>query len=413
MSARTKPINRGLIMFAAFLIIFCSAGNNAFSVFVEPIKELTGAGDRVMITMTLYLFTMSFFGIVSGWIVDKFGPKVVMYIGGALYGLGWVATMFITSLGGLYFWYGFVAGAGCGLIYNSTIATALRWFPEKRGTMSGLLLCAASLGPLLLAPAGAWLYDTIGVRGFAVIGIFFLVMIWAVGWILRVPEQSAEQAAQASMDKDYTPVQMLATPVFWAMLILFAIACTAGIMMVGKASPIAQVQLGITAQAAAFIVSINCIANLVGRLIIGRLCDTLGELKSLAIIFVLTIVALIGLRFSYSTAMFVVFIALLGISFGGVLVCFPPLTSKTFGVRNSGINYGIMFFGYSIGSYIGPQIASRAYDASMGVNAYSQAFLYATVVAVVGLAFNLVFLVVLAKRGKKTAAAVAIEQELS
>lgn len=160
--------------------------------------------------------------------------------------------------------------------------------------------------------------------------------------------------------------------------------------MIGALSSIGQVQLGLTPITAANLVAVNLLSNLCGRLIIGKLCDKWGELETLALIFVLTVISLIGLSFSYHLVMFIFFLIILGASFGGVLVVFPPLTSKTFGMKNSGVNYGIMFFGYSIGAFLGPQIVAKFVDQSAGSQAYHSAFMVATIVAVVGFGLALV-----------------------
>lgn len=325
---------------------------------------------------------------------------MVVYGGGVVFGAGWLLTSFASNLPMLYLTYGLMAGAGNGMLYNPAINTALRWYPEKRGTMAGILLGAASLGPLVLAKAGAILCEQFGTHGLIYIGIAYLALIWLVAWKMVVPEKDwvpqawKPQAAAngSSVGKDLSPKEMASTSTFWIMLALFSIACTAGIMLIGALSTIAQVQLGMTAVAAANMIVINCLANFFGRLGIGRLCDKIGELKTLALIFIVTLIGLFGLKSATDQVTFIFFLILLGGSFGGVLVVYPPLTSKAFGVKHFGINYGIMFFGYSIGAFIGPQIAARAVDSSLGTSAYSQAYIIAAVVAGIGLLINLYFI---------------------
>lgn len=408
---KTKSVvNRTVVFTAAFFIIFVCSGSAAFSVFVTPLTQATGAtAAQVLITLTIYQFVMSLFGVISGKIVDVFGPKKLVYIGGLVFGIGWALTSVASSLPMLYLSYGLLAGAGNGLLYNPAINTALRWYPEKKGTMSGILLAAASLGPLVLAKVGAILCAQFGTQGLIFIGVFYFVLVCLVGWKMTAPEPgwapegfTAQAAASAGID--YTPQEMVKTGTFWILLVLFSIACTAGIMLIGSLSAIAQTQLGMTAVTAANMVVINCLSNFGGRLIVGKLCDKIGELKTLSIIFVLTIVGLIGLKIATDQIMFIIFLVILGASFGGVLVVFPPLTNKTFGVKNSGINYGIMFFGYSIGALIGPQIAARSLDKALGVAAYSQAYVIAAIVAVVGLGITAVLI---AKQKKEENSSVA------
>ena len=253
-----KRENRVLIFSAAFIVIFCCSASAAFSVFAEPLRAATG-GDaaQVALTLTIYQFFMALVGVLSGKIVDKFGPKMLMYAGGAVFGLGWLLTAFSTSIPMLYITCGVIAGAGNGLLYNPSINTAMKWFPEKKGTMSGVLLGAASLGPLVLAKVGALLCQQFGVRGFIYIGIAYWVIVWLVGWKMKAPEAGWKPegwnpaAAGVSQGRDYTPGEMVKTGTFWVLLALFSIACTSGIMMIGSLSGIAQVQLNMTAIAAA------------------------------------------------------------------------------------------------------------------------------------------------------------------
>lgn len=399
---------RSTVFAAAFVVIFCVSSSAAFSVFAQPLQEATGgSAAQVVLTLTIYQFFMSLFGIISGKIVDKQGPKRLMYIGGLVYASGWILTGFTQNLGMLYLTYGVIAGAGNGLLYNPSLNTALRWYPEKKGTMAGVLLAAASLGPFVAAKGGAMLYANIGISGFFAIGAFYFILIALVGWKMCAPATDwqpegfkiATAGKSVSKTKDHTPKEMVSTSRFWLLLLLFSLSNTAGIMMIGSLSSIAQVQLEMTPLQAANMVMINTFANFCGRLTIGRIIDKLGEKKTLAIILMMTSVGLLGLSASNSVLMFSFFLIILGAAFGGVLVVFPPLTNNTFGTKNSGVNYGIMFFGYSIGAFIGPQIAANFVNLDSGIHAYSNAYLVAVGVAVVALVLD-IYLIVTEKKVK-------------
>lgn len=387
-SVQQKKLNeRKFVFTAAFIIIFCCSASAAFSVFAVPLQQATGAtASQVALTLTIYQFFMAVFGIISGRVIDKSGPKTLMYIGGFIFGLGWFLGAFAHSLWFLYLSIGFLAGAGNGLLYNPALLTTLKWFPEKSGAISGYLLAAASLGPLVLAKVGAVLCDKMGTAGFIPIGIAYLFLIWVVAWLMKNPAESEQTQATTKEQKEgYTPGQMLRTLNFWLLLILFSVACTAGIMLIGSLSSIAQTQLSMTPVVAANMVIVNTLSNFCGRLLTGNAVDKIGPMATLILVMVITIIGLAGLRFATTTAIFVIFLILLGASFGGVLVVFPTLTNGTFGQLFSGTNYGIMFFGYAIGSLIGPQIAAVAVNASAGASAYHSAYLVAIAVAVFGI----------------------------
>ena len=320
---------------------------------------------------------------------------MLMIVGGSVFGLGWALTAFASSIPMLYLTTEFIAGAGNGLLYNPSLNNALKWFPEKKGTMSGILLGAASLGPLALAKAGAVLCEAFETQGFIYIGLAYIVLIEFVAWLVEAPQDDwkprnwtpAQQAA--SYVTDNTPKEMIKTKTFWVILVLFSLACTAGIMMIGSLSTIAQTQLSMDPITASNMVVINCLANLCGRLIIGKLCDKIGNAKTLALVLIITIIGLGGLYLAQGNiVMFIFFLILLGAAFGGVLVVYPPLTASQFGMKNQGINYGIMFFGYSIGSLFGPQIAANFVNSEAGPLAYNNVYLVAIGVAIIGLILN-------------------------
>jgi OFA family oxalate/formate antiporter-like MFS transporter len=396
---------RKIVFTAAFIIIFCCSASAAFSVFSKPLQEATGGdASQVALTLTIYQSVMALFGILSGKIVDKSGPKKLMFIGGLVFGLGWALTAIASSIPMLYLTTGAIAGAGNGLLYNPSLNMALKWFPEKKGTMSGLLLAAASVGPLALSKVGAILCEAVGTAGFIYIGAAYVVLVCLASMFVAVPQTGwepdgytpAQQAANQPV-QDVAPGAMIKMGKFWMMLILFALSCTAGIMMIGSLSTIAQTQLGVDPIVASNFVAINCLANLCGRLIIGRFCDKVGELKTLVGILIVTAGALFGLKMAGdSLILFTICLILLGGAFGGVLVVYPPLTAKNFGMKNQGMNYGIMFFAYAIGSLLGPQIAAKFVDSTAGIYAYGNVYLVAIGVAIVGLVMNLVLM-----KGKK------------
>ncbi len=392
---------RKIVFTAAFIMIFCCSASAAFSVFSKPLQVATGGdASQVALTLTIYQTFMAIFGILSGKIVDKSGPKKLMFIGGIVFGLGWALTAFASSIPMLYLTTGFIAGAGNGLLYNPSLNMALKWFPEKKGTISGLLLASASVGPLALSKVGAILCQSMGTTGFIYIGVAYAVLVCISSLFAAGPDAGwtpdgytpAAMAANNSA-KDYTPSEMLKTSKFYVMLILFALSCTAGIMMIGSLSTIAQTQLGVDPIVASNFVAINCIANLCGRLIIGKFCDQVGEAKTLVGILIITALSLFGLKLAGSNmAFFIVCLVLLGGAFGGVLVVYPPLTAKNFGMKNQGMNYGIMFFAYAIGSLLGPQIAAKFVDVSAGFMAYGNVYMVAIGVAIVAIILDVVLI---------------------
>lgn len=387
-------VNRWLVFASAWIIIFMLSSVAIFSVFSAPMTEMYGwSKSQFTLAYSMYTIIFAIVAIFAGVVTDKRGSKSLMYIGGVLFGIGWFTTGMVHNLTQLYIAYSLIAGAGAGMMYNSALATALRWFPDKGGKISGLLLSSAAIGPFILSPISNYLIEHYGVlASFKILGVVYAVAILAVGWMLNTapagykpkgwepPAPSAKQAAAGV--KDYNWRQMLATPSFYILLLTLVCASTAGTMMVSSASVISQEQVHLTATMAALIVSISTLANFVGRLSFGVIYDKLGDYKALLVSLVLTIAALIMISMATNTAFFIICIILLGFAFGGLLVVFPPMTSRSFGARNLGLNYAIVFLGYAGGSYVGPKIASYYRDTT---GSFTTAYIVSAVLTAIGI----------------------------
>lgn len=413
MATATKEHNRYGILSAAFVVMFFVASIALFSVFLTPLSEQNGwSKTDVSLSYSIFQTVMAVTGIFSGRISDKFGPRKVMLVGGLVFGLGWFLTGMATSIPMLYICHGVIAGMGNGLVYNPTLTTAQRWFPDIRGKASGILLAAAAIGPATLSPIASFLSSTFGVStALKILGVTFWITITLgslfvspvpegyrpKGWNPPTPATSADNAEDDGFDWK----AMLASPRFYVLLLVYAAAATAGTMLVGALSSIAQYQVGqvgaMTAAAfGAMVVSINTLSNFVGRLAFGALYDKLGAFKCLAVMLIATVLAMVAMSFATNAPFFIVCVIVLGFAFGALLVIYPPLTGETFGTKHLGINYGIMFLGYALGAWIGPRIATSLFDETVG---YRNAFYAAAVITLIGLAVVLLLVTKVRKTG--------------
>lgn len=383
---------RWFVFASAWLIIFCVSSVAVFSVFSAPMTKMYGwSKSEFTLAYSMYTIVFAIVAIFAGSITDKHGAKKLMYIGGILFGLGWFFTGTVQNLTKLYLTFSLIAGGGAGLMYNSALTTALRWFPDKGGKISGLLLSGAAIGPFILSPFSANLIQRFGVlNSFKILGVLFAIIICSVGWLLESapanykPEGWQPSTAQtgSTFVNDYEWKEMLVTPLFYVLLLTLVCASTAGTMMVSSASVIAQEQVGLSVTDAALIVSISTLFNFVGRLSFGVIYDKLGGHKSLLVSLILTIAALLMISVAKTTVFFIICIILLGFTFGGLLVIFPPMTSKSFGAKNLGINYAIVFLGYAGGSFVGPRIASYYRDTT---GTFTMAYISAAILTAIGI----------------------------
>lgn len=403
--------NRWLIFAAAWWINLFTAATAIYSAFSLPMTSLhQWSLSGFNLGYSIYLIVFCVTGIFAGRLCDKYGPVKIIYIGSTLFGLGWIGCGFATDLWMLYLCYGFIASAGGGAVYNAVISSALRWFPDKGGSVSGMILSAAALGPAIMMPIARWLIDEYGPNNtFMIIGVAHIVGIWTVGWLItKVPDnyrpagwQPSAEAAQKAMGTDYNWRQMFTMPVFYLLFVAFVFATTSGNMVLSSASPIAQSQIKMTPGVAAYTVTVMTLANFFGRLSFGVIFDKIGDYKALALSLVLNGVAMLLMSTATTAATFFAYIGLLGFSFGGLLAVFAPIVKKTFGSKNFGMNFGIMFTGYSGGALIGSQVAAY-YKQQVGT--FTSAYYIAAVLALVAL--MLLFFVAKIQSDRKAAAAV-------
>lgn len=395
MATSQKTTNRWLVFSSAWVIIFLVASIAIFSVFSEPMTTLHGwSSADYNLAYSLYTLIFAIVAIFAGMITDKFGVKWLMYVGGLLFGLGWFLTGSVTTIPMLYLTFSLIAGSGAGMMYNSALVTAMRWFPDKGGKISGLLLSSAAIGPFILSPVAAIIIEQYGLlNAFRILGVVFTIGIWVVGWLLdsapanyrpkgwTPPAADQQKSPVSTIDLNWK--QMLKTPLFYLLFLTLVAASTAGTMMVSSASVIAQDQVGLTATIGAVIVSISTLSNFVGRLSFGVIYDKFGSYIALLINLLMTISALLMMTIATSMAFFIICIIILGFSFGGLLVVFPPLTSQSFGAKNFGMNYAIVFLGYSGGAFVGPRIASYFKETT---GSFTTAYVSAAVLTAIGIA---------------------------
>lgn len=403
---------RWLILIASCLINLCIGSMYAWSVFSAPMAEHLSALNGVQLTAADLAIVFSignadgFITLIGGgFINDKLGPKWVIFAGGILFGLGFVVCGLARSVAMLIVGFGLMCGLGMGLAYGCTISNSVKFFPDKRGLIGGIATASYGISSVIIPPIANALIDSMGVNtSFIIFGVATVVIVGVfsfmvekcpvdfapVGW--NPPEVAATETKTVAVpDKDWKG--MLSTPIFYIMIIMLFFGANFGMMAISQASNIAQNMVAMTAANAAIVVSVLALFNAFGRVVAGSLSDKIGRINTLTLVFVVAIVALI-LLFNCGTGtvlLFYIGICLIGVCFGAFMGIYPGFTADNFGTKNSSVNYGIMFIGFSAAGLIGPQIMSNIYKAT---GAYQMAFIVAAVMAVVGLALSFLYRVV-------------------
>lgn len=406
MTQSNANAGRGRVLFAACVTMFFISSIALYSVVSKNLLAVYPAwSDQLTWAFPVFQTIMAATGIFAGRISDKIGPRNVVIAAAFLYGAGWFLSGTVTQPWQFYLYFSLIAAVGNGLGYNPALTTGQKWFIDKKGFASGITLAASTAGPAVLSPVlASVLIPALGIfDGLKVLGVVFFVTILASAFFLKAPQAGwvpdgyqapAGSSAHAGTFGDLTPAQMVATPRFWVLIATFACAATAGTLLVGKVASIAATQLFSDPNSAAAIalggtvVTVNTLSNLVGRLSFGQITDKIGGYRSLLIMLVVTIAALIIMSMSFDTVPFFVALALLGFSFGALLVIYPPLTGGAFGTTNLGANYGIMFLGYAASTWISQPIAALLYQPQAGNAAYQQSFYGAIAIAAVAVALT-------------------------
>lgn len=382
-----KTKNRWAVLFCICCNTFCFGGVYAWSAFSGELAAYMGWDySKVTVAYSVMLMTIAAMGLVGGMLFQKFGARKLMIVAGIMWGLGWLATGFASSLVMLYLCFGIMAGCASGFGYNPGVVTAVSWFPDKKGFASGMAVGICGMASLIVAPLANFLLTKFNVMtAFQIVGGLFLLISLATSWYIDGPPAGwkpegyvAPAASAASGGKTWK--EMLKDPrcyLLWATLLC---ASVAGLMLIGHASKIGQEVAGITAAQAALLVGIMAVANFGGRLILGSLSDVFGRHQIVVGVMLLCALDMVFLSKVSTFPAFVVAIVITGVCFGGTLATFSALSSDTFGPKYNGINYSIIFTGYGIASVVGPNVATSI-KASTG--SYSGAFVFAAVCSII------------------------------
>ncbi len=359
-----------------------------FSLFAIPLTTKFGwSSSEFSAAYTIYMFVYCAVGFLGGMIAEKLKPRTAIYLGLAFFASGWFLTGFASSLPQLYIFYGIMAGAGAGMIYPACLPTALKWFPDKSGSISGLVQAGASCGPFIMSPIAQYLISTYGAQSACrILSVVFLIGVGSVAWMIVpcpegwTPEGWVPPSGRKKEigSRNYSTSEMIKTPLFWVMLIIFIFANAAGTMMVSATSPIAQFQIGQSAMTAAMCVSIMTLLNMLGRIGFGFIYDRLKGWNSLLLVLLINALSMCMLTVAKTLPYFILCISLVGFSFGGLLVVFAPIVKTVFGTKFYNRNYGLIFIGYGIGAFVGPKISAGFYDST---NSYVMGYIGSAVLA--------------------------------
>lgn len=383
MSAGKAVVNRWMVVLGAVLMQLSLGGICAWSVFTPSLIAAGWSKMQTQVTFAVGLASFALVMVVAGRLLNRFGPRALSVAGGLVLGLGYI---FAGVFGATNFWVvtlgvGLIAGAGIGLGYVVPIAVGMRWFPDRKGMITGLAVAGFGFGAMgWVKLAGSWgrLIETQGlaftfiIYGLAFAALILLGAIWMrmppKGWL---PAGFTVTAATAKGGENYTLSEMLRTPQFYLVFQIFAVSAGAGLMSIGlmKLYPIEALSAAgygpveASAIAGTAMAVFFSLANGVGRILWGMLSDRLGRRRSLLILTLSQAVFLFGFTAMAGTPWLLYLGALLiGFNYGGAFALFPALTADLFGNDRVGQNYPYVFLSYGAGGIVFPILGGKLGD---------------------------------------------------
>jgi MFS transporter, OFA family, oxalate/formate antiporter len=385
-AANQNVTNRWIIATAGVVMQVALGAVYAWSVFRVPLSDAYGTGvSAVNTTFSIAILALGFAAFFGGLWMNSSGPRVVALTSGVLYGAGiFLASFASPDAGGLwtlYLTYGLMAGVGIGLGYIVPVATLIKWFPDKRGFITGIAVAGFGAGALVTAPIAKQLVSGVGLfPTFAILGILYLVMVIGAALFMKNPPEGwtpegwepEEEESGERTGVDYELRGALKTWQWYALWALLFLNVTAGIAIISEADPIAQEVSGVAPATAAWLVSIISVGNAAGRFLWAWLSDAIGRKWVFLVMFLLQaalffLLPVVGASFVALAILSFIIVSCYGGGFGTM----PAFNADYFGSKNVGMIYGLMITAWGFAGVLGPQLISIMYDAT---RSYAGAF---------------------------------------
>lgn len=324
-------------------------------------KDFGWQGSQLNDPYALCCLVFAFAMIAAGKCQDRFGPRVTATMGGLLVAAGFLLISTTRDYSAWVIGLGVLAGAGIGFGYSSATPPALKWFPPSMtGLIAGLVVAGFGLAPVYLAPASDYLLNHFGIlHSMMILGIAFAVIVCGLAQFLKNPPDvhrsgpvPAGGGVGVLVPRECTPGEIVRTPAFWLLWLLYFIGAGAGLMVISSIGGMAKKSMG----GAAFVaVAVMAVGNAGGRIVAGLLSDRIGRKLTLMLVLFLQALLMflaVPITSSGSTAMLIVLAATaIGFNYGANLSLFPSITKDFWGLKNFGMNYGCLFTAWGVGGF--------------------------------------------------------------
>src|SRR6478609_9007835 len=356
-----------------------SSPQYVWTLFTGPLNQKLGTTlAELQWTFSLLIILQTWCSPMQAYLVDRFGPRLLISVGAAMSGGGWILSAYVDNIWALYFTYGVICGFGTGIIYVGIIGLMMRWFPDRRGLATGLAAAGYGFGAIFTSfPIDSMIKSS----GYAHTLVVWGIILGAIGIIaaqwMRVPADgwlpagySPATATTIQSKRSYTPQEMLRNPIFWLLFIMMSMMSTSGLMVVSNVGPFAKEfkvadVLVIGMAALPLSLTLSRFTNGLTRPFFGWVSDNIGREMTMFIAFSLECAAILILfAFIDRPALFVVLSGLVFFGWGEIFSLFPSTLTDTFGTANATTNYGFLYMAQGIGSILGGPAAAWLHDAT-------------------------------------------------
>ena len=327
-----------------------------WTLFVLPIDNKFHWGrPSIQVAFSIFVLCETWLVPVEGWLVDRFGPKIVVLVGGILVAIAWALNSVAGTLPMLYV-AAAIGGIGAGAVYGSCVGNALKWFPDRRGLAAGLTAAGFGAGSALTIIPIQGMIQTSGYEAtFLWFGLGQGLVVVALSFLLRAPRpgEAPPSTRLRQSARDYTPVEVLGSPIFWVMYVMFVLVGAGGLMATAQLAPIAtdfQIAkvpvslLGLTLPALTFALSIDRVLNGLTRPFFGWVSDHIGRENTMFIAFGLEAVGIWALsQFGRDPVLFVILSGVVFFAWGEIYSLFPSTCTDVYGVKYATTNAGLLY----------------------------------------------------------------------
>lgn len=380
---------RSIPVIAGIFIQLCLGTAYIWGVFQNGIATYLFSGNNAKagLAFSILLSMLTLGSTIGGYLQNKYSTRPVVIAGGLVLALGFFLASFTSPSIGWTIWitYGVIGGFGMGMTYSTTIACCQKWFPDKRGFITGIIVSALGFGGVVFTPVAEALIKSYGnsqpgtgeLVTFRWLSVIFLIVCTVGGFFVNNPPEGCKPkgwtppaSKPGTRQQDLTPSQAIKTPQFYAITLVLMLACLGGLMMIAFGKTIAGFQPELKDIAVAGVMAVT-IFNSFGRLFWGWVSDKLGRRNTVVVLLLTTAVSVLLVKLVITNILFFALVALIGFLYGGYLGTFPALTADYFGIKHVGMIYGMVLFGFGLGavasSYIGGYFIDLAKAANPGV----------------------------------------------